>query len=75
MSVQCHLSFGIITCGQQGLFENDDTQRNSEDIISVIVSTVPADGLAPVGARPSAGTGMTKFEFTIYIWPALIISL
>ena len=25
------------------------------------VNTVPADGLAPLGARTSAGTGMTKF--------------
>ena len=26
------------------------------------VMTVPADGLAPLGARPSAGTVMTKFK-------------
>ena len=25
--------------------------------------TVPADGLAPLGARPSAGTVMTMFDF------------
>ena len=29
------------------------------------VSTVPADGIAPLGAKPSAGTVMTKFEFSI----------
>ena len=26
-----------------------------------VVSAVPADGLAPLGAKPSAGTVMTKF--------------
>ena len=30
------------------------------------VSAVTADGLAPVGARPSAGTKMTKLAF-VYI--------
>ena len=35
------------------------------------VSTVPADGLAPVGARPSAGSVMTTFRAQIYTGPAL----
>ena len=38
------------------------TLRNLEENISrIIVSTVVADGLAPLGARPSAGTMMTRF--------------
>ena len=42
------------------------------------VSTVPADGLAPLGARTSAGTVMTKFATCIQyvylnavVWMAL----
>ena len=30
-------------------------------MFSFVVSTVPADGLAPLGAGPSAGTVMAKF--------------
>ena len=30
-----------------------------------VVSSVPADGLAPLGARLSAGTVMTKFDVAI----------
>ena len=30
-------------------------------MFNLIVSTVPADVLAPLGARPSAGTVLTKF--------------
>ena len=37
------------------------------------ISTVPADGLAPSGARPSAGTVMTKFVSHEYILEGLII--
>ena len=44
-----------------------------------VISTVPADGLAPLGARPSAGTVMTSFSLVqiyrhcdvcshIYVW-------
>ena len=33
--------------------------------------TVPGDGLAPDGARPSSGAVMTKFGFHILTWPAL----
>ena len=36
-----------------------------------IVNTVPADGLAPLGARPSAGTVMTKSRSHTYTGPAL----
>ena len=35
-------------------------------IADSFVVTVPADGLAPQGARPSAGTVMTKFMCCIY---------
>ena len=35
-------------------------------MLNFIVITVPADGLAPVGARPSAGTVMTKFRSYIF---------
>ena len=38
-------------------------KKNSEENISNSVSsTVPADGLAPLGARTSAGTVMTKLR-------------
>ena len=36
-----------------------------------IVSTVPTDGPAPYGARPSAGTVMTRFMSGINTAPAL----
>ena len=32
-----------------------------ENVSNFIAITVPADGLAPNGARPSAGTVITKF--------------
>ena len=48
--------------GQQNLFEILERQRNSEeDICDFIVTTVPAGVLAPVGARTSADTMLTKF--------------
>ena len=31
-----------------------------------VFSTVPAEGLAPLGARPSAGIVMTKYGSLIY---------
>ena len=33
-----------------------------ENMPDFIIGTVPADGLAPSGARPSAGTVMTKSD-------------
>ena len=33
-----------------------------------VVITVPADGLAPLGARTSTGTVMTKLDYCTYIW-------
>ena len=35
--------------------------------IKLVVSTVPADGLAPLGARTSAATVMTKFVSHVYV--------
>ena len=35
-------------------------------VVKFVVSTVPADGLAPNGARPSAGAVMTKFRSHMY---------
>ena len=41
------------------VFNNHDSQKNMvKDMSYFVVSTVPADGLAPSGARPSAGTMM-----------------
>ena len=36
-----------------------------------MVSIVPADGLAPLGARSSAGAVMTNFRYNIGMGPAL----
>ena len=48
------------------------SQRNfTENLFKFIVITVATDGLAPLGARPSAGTLITKYESCIYIGPAL----
>ena len=38
---------------------------------NLIVITVPADGLAPNGARASTGTVMIKFKFHLYMRLAL----
>ena len=40
-------------------------------IWNYVVSNVPADGLAPLGVRPSAGTMMNRLEYRIYPGPAL----
>ena len=45
------------------------SQRHFIEIMHIfVVISVPADGLAPLGARTSAGTVMTKFGLVIYIW-------
>ena len=36
-----------------------------ENMSNFVASAVPADGLAPLGARTSAGIVMTKFESRI----------
>ena len=45
-------------------YEITDGQRNFNQTL-ICSQPVPADGLAPYGARPSAGTVMTKFRFDI----------
>ena len=37
-------------------------------MFNFVVITVPADVLAPLGARASAGTVMTKSGFCVYIY-------
>ena len=48
-----------------------DRQRKLEIMCDFVVTAVPADGLAPLSARTSAGTVMTKFETCRYMGPAL----
>ena len=56
---------------QEKEFLISDKYRNYDEIMSIFSAiTVSADGLAPVGARPSADTIMTKFSFYIHIGPA-----
>ena len=43
-----------------------------ENVSNFIAITVRADGLAPNGARPSAGTVMTKFVTHMNMGPALV---
>ena len=50
-----------------------DSQWNLDESMSDwVVSSVPADGLAPLGARPSAAIGITKYASRIYTLPALV---
>ena len=44
--------------------------RSFNENVQNLVRTVPADGLAPLGARPSAGTVLTKFGYRVYTEPA-----
>ena len=49
------------------LHKTADIQCNCEgNICNVVVITVPTDGLAPLGARASAGLAMKKFGPLIY---------
>ena len=48
------------------LHEIIDLNRIWEENTSNSVINVPADGLAPLGARPSAGTVMPKFTSHVY---------
>ena len=38
---------------------------------NIVVSIVPVDGPAPLGAGTSAGTAMTTFDSSIFTDPAL----
>ena len=42
------------------------TESSNKDIPHLVAITVPADILAPCGARTSAGTVMTKFRTCVY---------
>ena len=46
-------------------------RKSDENVFNVVISPVPADGLAPLGARPSAGTVVAKFA-PVYIPKGLI---
>ena len=56
----CHL-------GLQWWYGMNSTENKAE----FSISTVRADGLAPIGARPSAGTVMSRFKSFIYTGSAL----
>ena len=46
--------------GGQSVMRTHESQQNlEENKANFVVTIVPADGLAPVGARTSAGTVMT----------------
>ena len=49
----------------------DSQFKLEENISNWVVSTVPVDGLAPLGARPSAGTVLTKYGSNTHMVPAL----
>ena len=53
-------------------FKLDDSQINF--MPSFVVNTVPADGLAPIGARTSAGTVTSMFLASPYKCMAPIIA-
>ena len=60
-----HFERGLVKKGCMKSFigkKRRDITRNLE------ANTVPADGLAPLGARPSAGSMMAKFRATTYTW-------
>ena len=56
------VSHFILTSSGRNEFRRHDDQRSRK----VFVNTVPADGLAPSGARPSAGTVMANIWFCIW---------
>ena len=67
-----HWPFWITLSAQQRWLAITDSQRNLiENVCNFEVSNVPADGLAPLGARTSAGTLMSKFGSHIHLEPAL----
>ena len=56
----------------EDVFDLINGQRDNErNISNFAISTVPADGPAPLGARSSAGTVMTKFGSCISTAAAL----
>ena len=61
--------FSTMQFGQQKVIRKHDRLRGK--MSDFVIITVPADGLAPTGARPSAGTVMTISRFLIQTVPAL----
>ena len=53
----------IINCDMESLIT---IRRLEKDIFDLIVNTVPADDLAPTGARACAGTVLTKVRTHMY---------
>ena len=52
----------MMSSSYRKVIKNRDCKCNFDGNISkFVVSAVPADGLAPLGARPSAGTVMSKY--------------
>ena len=55
-----HIFDGYVTCQQRRLSGTNHNQPSSAGPVYIkdlnLLITVPADGLAPIGARPSAGT-------------------
>ena len=51
------------------MIKNREIQE--ETTPNCVVSTVPAEGLAPLGARPLVGKVLTKSKSHIYKGPAL----
>ena len=69
-TLHCNVvSHWLRTCRKWSL-HNHWKSENLDENMSNFVIIVPADGLAPLGARASAGTMMTKSGSHIYTWPA-----
>ena len=64
-----HRPFWMTSSGIRKVIRNYDNQRHAEENLSTfVVSIVPADGLAPSGARASASTVMTRSVPHVYIY-------
>ena len=62
------LMFWIMLFDQQKLYVIINNQRNwKEHMSNLIVITVPADGLAPLGGRASVSPVMAKVMFHMYM--------
>ena len=59
-AVVCNVCLNVM-CKRLGKETVMSAQQIEEKKPKFIISTMPADGLALSGARPSAGTVMTKF--------------
>ena len=51
-----------VVCSTENIIKITNNPRNSQENMSnIVINTMPADGLAPNGARPSAVTVLIKF--------------